>query len=102
MNQNGLCHGATTADGHSAIVRIISIGDEGKNHLQVLRKIARGNDSLLVDNHAVPLWREVHFEDMVFGVFPFIGGCLFECYAPWIKNSVGDIVDMILQAIEVR
>ena len=102
MNQNGLCHGATTADGHSVVVRIISIGNEGNNHLQVLRKIARGNDSLLVDNHAVPLWREVHFEDMVFGVFPFIGCDLFDIYAPWIKNSVGDIVDMILQAIEVR
>ena len=57
---------------------------------------------MLVDNHTIPLWREVHFEDMVFGVFPFVGETLENCYAPWIQNSFGDIIDMILQALEVR
>ncbi|KAH9900805.1 hypothetical protein C8Q73DRAFT_675845 [Cubamyces lactineus] len=99
-NLNGSCHGATMADGHSAVARIIAIGDGGQNHLNALRKLACGADSLLVDNHTIPLWREVHFEDMVFGVFPFIGETLENCYAPWIKNSVGDIIDMILQALQ--
>ncbi|KAI0332651.1 hypothetical protein GY45DRAFT_462567 [Cubamyces sp. BRFM 1775] len=99
-NLNGSCHGATTADGHSAVARIIAIGDSGQHHLNALRKLACGADSLLVDNHTIPLWREVHFEDMVFGIFPFIGGHLGNCYAPWLKNSVGDIADMILQALE--
>ncbi|KAH9894851.1 hypothetical protein C8Q73DRAFT_691846 [Cubamyces lactineus] len=97
---NGTCHGATTADGHSAVVRIISIGNEGKSHLNVLRKIAQGSVSLLTHNHTIPLWREVFFEDMVFGVFPFIGERLHVCYASWLKNSVGDIINMVLQALE--
>ena len=83
------------------MLRVVAIGDEGKAHLEVLRKLARGTRSLLTENHVVPLWHEVHFEDIVFTVCPYVGYNMRFAYGKWAKNSVGDIVDMILQALEV-
>ncbi|KAI0766336.1 hypothetical protein BD413DRAFT_570126 [Trametes elegans] len=97
---NALNHAATTSEGHNIVVRVVQIGKEGENHLRVLRRTACGPSSLLTNNHAVPLWREVHFEDIVFGVFPFVGARLSDCYMPYNKNSVGDILDMLLQCLD--
>ncbi|OSD08292.1 hypothetical protein PYCCODRAFT_1472944 [Trametes coccinea BRFM310] len=97
---NALCRGATTSDGHSAVARVIVIKNDGKQHLDILRKIAQGMPSLLTTNHVSPLWREVHLDDIVFGVFPFIGASVQWCCEPWLMNSVGDIIDMILQCLE--
>ncbi|KAL7283814.1 hypothetical protein ACG7TL_003254 [Trametes sanguinea] len=83
-----------------AVVRVIVIKNDGKQHLEILRKIAQGIPSLLTTNHVAPLWREVHFDDIVFGVFPFIGASVQWCCEPWLMNSVGDIIDMILQCLE--
>lgn len=77
------------------------MGDQGRQHIEILRKLARGTRSLLTDNHVVPLWREVAYEDMTFIVSPYVGHSMDDCYGAWAKNSVGDIVDMILQALEV-
>lgn len=81
-------------------MRIAAIGEVGRHHVEILRKLARGTKSLLTNNHVVPLWNEVHHEDLAFIVSPYVGGSLRECYGWWAKNSVGDIVDMILQALE--
>lgn len=83
------------------MLRVVVIGNEGKAHLEILRKLARGTRSLLTDNHVVPLWNEVQFEDIVFTVCPYVGYNMRGAYGEWAKNSVGDIVDMILQALEV-
>lgn len=83
------------------MLRVVVIGDEGKAHLEILRKLARGTRSLLTDNHVVPLWQEVQFEDIIFTVCPYVGFPLRSAYGGWAKNSVGDIVDMLLQALEV-
>ena len=77
------------------------MGDHGRRHIDILRKLARGTRSLLSDNHVVPLWREVDYEDITFIVSPYVAHSLVDCYALWARNSVGDIVDMILQALEV-
>lgn len=82
------------------MVRIVAIGDEGKTHMDILRSIAQGVISLRTDNHSVPLWQEVHLEDIVFAVSPFVGATVAHSYALHVKNSVGDIVDMILQCLE--
>lgn len=75
--------------------------NEGRRHLEILRKLASGTRSLLTDNHVVPLWHEVQFDDLVFTVVPYVGYSMRECYGEWAKDSVGDIIDMILQALEV-
>lgn len=40
------------------------------------------------------------FEDVVFGIFPKVGGQMSEAYGAWAKNSAGDVVEMILQMLE--
>ncbi|KAH9830783.1 uncharacterized protein C8Q71DRAFT_321934 [Rhodofomes roseus] len=97
---NELTRGGTTADGLHVVIRVASIGDEGKRHAEILRKLARGTKCLFMDNHVVPLWREVQFEDIGFIVSPFVAHSMKDCYGWWAENSVGDIVDMILQALE--
>ncbi|CAL1711543.1 unnamed protein product [Somion occarium] len=98
--QNTLSRAAQTAEGHAVIVRVVVIQDEGHEHSALLKRVATGPLSLLSNNHCLPLLREFCFEDIVFGVFPRAGGCLTEAFGYWAKNSVGDILDMILQALE--
>lgn len=43
---------------------------------------------------------EFQFEDVVFGFFPKVGESLKLAYDFWPENSVGDIVDMIMQMLE--
>jgi hypothetical protein len=44
---------------------------------------------------------EFHFDDILFGIFPKVG-TLDEAYDCWTKNSVGDIINMLMQALEGR
>ena len=83
------------------MIRVVVIGNEGKHHLDILRKLARGSKNLLTENHVVPLWNEAFFDDIIFTISPYIGYNMDECYGFWANNSVGDIVDMIVQALEV-
>ena len=93
---------ARTKEGHDVVVRVLSVGEEGKRHLAILRKIATGERSLLSNNHTLPMFREIIFEDITFGIFPKAGSDLGAMYRSWANNSVGDIMDMILQALEVK
>ncbi|TFY59160.1 hypothetical protein EVJ58_g5959 [Rhodofomes roseus] len=97
---NELTWGGSTIGGLNVVIRVAAIGNEGKRHLEILRKLAQGTTGLWTDNHVVPLWKEVHFDDMVFIVSPYVGHSMELCYGFWANNSVGDIVDMILQALE--
>ena len=45
---------------------------------------------------------EFPFEDIVFGIFPLVGGEMSYAFGDfWPNNSVGDIVDMLMQMLEV-
>ena len=93
---------ARTRDGHDVAIRVIAMKGEGREHLNILRKVATGPISLLSNNHVLPMFTEFHFDDVVFGVFPMVGWMVSDAYDFWAKNSVGDIVDMLMQALEVR
>ena len=84
------------------VVRVVCIAEEGKDHLKLLRKLSKATRSLLIENHIVPLWGEAQFEDIVFTICPLVGHSMEDCYGCWAKNSVGDIIDMFIQALEVR
>ena len=99
--QNPLTRVGRTRDGHDIVIRFIVIGNEGHEHLKILRKIATEEHSLYSTNHALPMFSEFQFEDIVFGFFPRVAGTLRDAYKYWAKNSVGDIVDMIMQMLEV-
>ena len=77
------------------------MGQEGHEHLKILRKFATGSLSLYCDNHALPMFSELQFEDIIFGVFPKAGGTVLEAHGYWPRNSVGDILDMLLRLLEV-
>ncbi|KAI0317823.1 hypothetical protein OF83DRAFT_1171676 [Amylostereum chailletii] len=97
---NSLSRAVRTREGHDAIMRIIVIKDEGKQHLDILRKVSTTPQSLLSNNHTLPMLQEFYFEHLTFGIFPKVGGNMEAAYGAWAKNSVGDILDMVIQALE--
>ena len=99
--QNPLSRAARTAGGVDVAIRVIAIGDEGRDHLKILKKIARGKPALHSTNHALPMFQQLVFEDIVFGVFPKIGARIFDMVGRWAKNSVGDVLEMVMQMLEV-
>ena len=101
MKKNGLSRAARTRDGLDVVIRVIVIGNEGHDHLKILRTIATGENSLFSNNHALPMFAELQFEDIIFGIFPIIGGEMRYAYDSWTKNSVGDIIEMLMQMLEV-
>ena len=45
---------------------------------------------------------EFQFEDIVFGIFPKVGADVMYAFGGfWPNNSVGDIIDMLMQMLEV-
>jgi hypothetical protein len=93
---------ARTRDGLDVIIRVIVIRNEGHDHLKILRTIATGENSLLSTNHTLPMIMEFQFEDIIFGIFPKVGAEMFIAFGFWPNNSVGDIIDMLMQMLEVR
>lgn len=67
-----------------------------------MKEVARGPYSPVTYNHALPLLELLEFEDITFGVFPKVGGDVRQLYDYWAKNSVGDILDVLNQCLEVR
>ena len=46
------------------------------------------------------MFAEFQFEDIIFGIFPKVGGEVTCAYDDWAKNSVGDI-EMLMQMLDV-
>ena len=103
--QNGLKRVVRTREGVDLVCRVIVIHKEGHECLKALRRLAVGANTLLADNHVLPMVRELHFEDIVCGLFPLTGPSMVTSFGPragFVRNSVGDIMDMLLQALEVN
>ena len=47
------------------------------------------------------MFMEFQFEDIVFGIFPKVGAEMSYLFGYWPKNSVGDIIDILMQMLEV-
>ena len=93
-----------TREGRDVVCRVVVIHNEGHECLKALRRLATGANTLLADNHVLPMIRELHFEDIICGMFPLTGPSMKDSFgvsAFFVKNSVGDIMDMLLQALEV-
>ncbi|KAJ6611684.1 hypothetical protein B0H10DRAFT_349223 [Mycena sp. CBHHK59/15] len=84
----------------NVVIRVMVIKNEGYEHLALLKRIAMGPYSLLSDNHTLPMHDVTQFEDIHFGIFPLVGAQVREAFGSWAKNSVGDVLDMLLQALE--
>ncbi|TFY71734.1 hypothetical protein EVG20_g1274 [Dentipellis fragilis] len=100
--KNELQRPATLQDGRDGIVRVVVLRDEGHTHLKILRKIANEPLALLTNNHTLPLLFEMNFDLVTFCVFPLVGGGhLRRAFADMYEStSVGDLLDMVMQALE--
>jgi len=84
------------------IIRLIVAGGQGHDHHRILKKIATAPEVLRHDSHVLPMLQELVYQDLVFAIFPKVSVGMDESICCWPKNSVGDILDMIMQALEVR
>ena len=84
------------------ILRVLAIGEDGKEHVDLLNTLARGSSSLFSSNHALPLLEVIEFDDITFGVFPKVSYSCSDVYGSWAQSSVGDILEVIAQCLEVR
>ena len=48
------------------------------------------------------MFMELQFVDIVFGIFPKVGADVAYAFNFSPKNSVGEIIDMFMQMLEVR
>lgn len=99
--QNPLNRPFRTKDDRDVMIRIIKIRDEDQEQLNILRKLATSPNALRSSNHTLPMIDEVQIGHLVFGVFPFVGATMTDAWDHWPENSVGDILDMFIQALEV-
>ncbi|KAI0766326.1 hypothetical protein BD413DRAFT_570057 [Trametes elegans] len=97
---NPSCQAAQAADGRAVVIHVLAVGDQGRGTIDILKILSRGPYSMVSWNHAIPLLELIDFGDITFGVFPKIGASMREAYGRWAENSVGDILDMIMQCLE--
>ncbi|TFY71729.1 hypothetical protein EVG20_g1273 [Dentipellis fragilis] len=100
--KNELKRPASLQNGHDGVVRVVVLRDEGHMHLKILRRIATEPLALLTSNHALPMLSEISFDLVTFCVFPLVGGAdMHRAFsAMGVMSSVGDLLDMVMQALE--
>ncbi|PIL28177.1 hypothetical protein GSI_09714 [Ganoderma sinense ZZ0214-1] len=98
--RNALTRAARASDGRDVVLRVLAIGQEGKEHVELLQEFGRGAYGIISSNHTLPLLDLIELEDITFGVFPKVGRPYSDLYNAWAQSSVGDILDMIAQCLE--
>ncbi|KJA17228.1 hypothetical protein HYPSUDRAFT_70886 [Hypholoma sublateritium FD-334 SS-4] len=97
---SGLQH-AARKDKHHYVIRVMSVGADGLDELNILRFLSQPPDNLLSNNHILPMISEIVYHDIVFGVFPLLGERVQNAMLPMIhKSTIEDVVYMIMQALE--
>lgn len=87
---------ARTLGGQEVCIRLIKKGDDGDDHLEILRDVATGHTAMLGENHALPMLHELQLEDMTFAVFPSGSDNPF---SPWFETA-GEAFDAIIQIMQ--
>ena len=97
---NGLFH-AARRNKQDYVVRVMSVCGEDLDHLHLMRLLSASSDTLLSNNHILPMVSEIFYQDIVFGVFPRLGERLVAALLPDAGRSVEDSIYMVTQALEV-
>ncbi|PIL28155.1 hypothetical protein GSI_09692 [Ganoderma sinense ZZ0214-1] len=100
MHHNALTRAARGPDAQDVVLRVLAIGEDGKEHVDLLKTVARSSWSLVNSNHTLPLLDLLALDDITFGVFPMVGYSCSEVYGGWAKSSVRDILEVIAQCLE--
>ncbi|THU81744.1 hypothetical protein K435DRAFT_823370 [Dendrothele bispora CBS 962.96] len=88
-------------NGTDVLIRVIRVNQEGLGHLSILRQLSRSPSSLLSQNHTLHMLDEIESPlNITFGIFPIVGSSLAEAVNDWAENSLGDVMEMYLQALE--
>ncbi|KAF8894270.1 hypothetical protein CPB85DRAFT_224180 [Mucidula mucida] len=95
-------------DGAAVVVHAAAKGEEGRERLTLTRLLGTGGESFVSTNHMLPLWGEVIYQDMVFLVYPLVHASFQHVFQAETDddrafgrgNSLGDILDMMLQCVE--
>lgn len=53
-------------------MRIVSIKDDGINHVQALQRLATGNVASVIGNHTIPVLQWLKLDAITFAVFPML------------------------------
>jgi hypothetical protein len=81
-------------------IRVIVIGNEGHDHLKILldNRDRREVPACSVISHVcrVSVRRYIC---IIFGIFPNVGGEITYAYGYWAENSVGDLIEMLMQML---
>ncbi|PPQ86422.1 hypothetical protein CVT26_005725 [Gymnopilus dilepis] len=101
MNQFLVWNGSRQGQG-TYILRIITAGGQGQDHLRILRRLSESEDMLMCDNHILRMVDEITFQDITIGIFPRMTWDMEAAISPTRRNSVEDVVYMVLQALEVN
>ncbi|KAL1673095.1 hypothetical protein EV122DRAFT_294430 [Schizophyllum commune] len=93
-------HVVRTSEGQDAVLRVVAVHDEGREQLRIWRKLATAPHALMCENHTLPLLQDINLEHVTFAAFPYVAQPMERIYGGWAKNSVGDILDAVMQALE--
>ncbi|KAL1705496.1 hypothetical protein EV121DRAFT_203544 [Schizophyllum commune] len=100
IRQNFSSHAVRTSGGQDAVLRVVAIGNEGREQLRIWRKLATAPHALISENRTLPFLHEIDLEHITFAVFPYVAQPMDRIYGGWAKNSVGDVLDAVMQALE--
>ncbi|KAL1667471.1 hypothetical protein GGF50DRAFT_124799 [Schizophyllum commune] len=100
LGKNRSSHVVRTSEGQDAVLRVVAVHDEGREQLRIWRKLATAPHALMCENHTLPLLQEINLEHVTFAAFPYVAQPMERIYGGWAKNSVGDILDAVMQALE--
>ncbi|EJD44204.1 hypothetical protein AURDEDRAFT_166919 [Auricularia subglabra TFB-10046 SS5] len=79
------------------VIRIMAIGDEGQDHLALMRALG-APEAQVPENHTLPMLAELKRDDMVFGIFPIMWPSAMS--RPWFE-TVRQFLDALEQVLEV-
>ncbi len=96
--QNALIRPARHSVGFDVVIRVVSAGKQGSSEIQILRQLATGKHILQPSNHVLPMFQEIDFDDIVFGIFPYVSACVLDIFD---TGTAGEMINLILQALEV-
>ncbi len=89
--------------GGDKLLRVMVHKNVGQNDLNIVRSLSGSRHTLTENNHILPLLDELHFGNIVFGVFPLLEGPnLSGAIHLGSLNSVDHIMHLLLQAFEVN
>lgn len=97
---NGLIH-AVRRGKQDYVVRVMSAAGEDLDHVRLMRMLSASSDIFRNNNHILPMVADVVYDDIIFGVFPRVGGSLMDALFPMAGRSIEDGLYMAAQALEV-